>query len=166
MMAVGGQLRRGMMRRRHVDHVFHERAAITRLAVPVIREEITVGERLRQIVPPEHREPVTHPVHALKQHPAAGARASERLAQRLDFRLRHPLARLEIGLNDAVPAARRETVPTGLERGNDVRRLAVCLDAEAVRVFVCMLGDVGVGGGDRIERPDGVRDAVPREMVR
>src|SRR6266581_7509982 len=86
-MAVRSEHRGRMMRGGRVDHALHERAAVARLAVP------PVGE---QVVAVQHRQPVPHPVHALEEHPAARGGALKRLAQRFDFRLRHLIARFEI----------------------------------------------------------------------
>src|SRR2546425_1843717 len=117
MMAVRGEHRRGMMGGGCVDHALHERAAVARLAIPSIREQIAVCEGTRQVVRVEHGEPVPHAVHALEQYPATRARTLERLTQSFDLGLRHLLARFEIRLDHAVATTRREAVATGGESG-------------------------------------------------
>src|SRR5437899_6993241 len=114
----------------------------------------------------EHREAVTHAVYALEQHPTTRARTLERLAQGLDFGLRHALARLEVSLNDAMATPGRVAVTAGREGARDVGRATVGLDADAVRILVGMLGDVGVGRGKCIEHRDGVRHTVSHQTSR
>src|SRR5436190_1021370 len=106
-----------MMRGGRVDDAFHEGTAVTRFAVPSIRQHIAVGERARQVMPIQHGQAVAHAMDALKQHPATGARHLEWLAQRLDLGLGHLVARLKVGLDHPMSAAGREAVPALGERG-------------------------------------------------
>ena len=105
-------------------------------------------------------------MHALKQHPAARARALERLAQLFHGRRGYLIARLEVGLDHTVAASGGIAVAArGEHAGNVGRGAAVRRDADAMRVFVGMLGDLGINVRQRIERRHGVCHTLAREPV-
>ena len=154
-----------MVRRGRVDDAFHECAAIARLAIPAVGEEIAVRERARQIVVIQHRQAVAHAVDALEEHPATRAGLLERLAQRLDFGLGHLIARFEVRLDHAMAAARRKPVAARRKRRRDIRGDTEGLDADAVRKLVRVLRGVGVRCGDRVQRRHGIGHAVLLEPL-
>ena len=77
-------MRSRMMRMNGMHHIFHERAPITAMAVPIIRQKIASMKRAREIMRIEAREPMPKRVHALKEKPSSVAFA-EIVAEGIDL---------------------------------------------------------------------------------
>src|SRR5688572_17957703 len=92
----------GMVRIRDVHDVLHERAAITRVPVPAVSQQVTPLESLLEVVLVEHRQPVPHAVHALKPDPALSLILTEWSAESIHFSGRDPILLAEPRLDDAV----------------------------------------------------------------
>src|SRR5690348_8872054 len=77
-----------MMRMNRMHRIFHERAAITAMAIPVICKKIASEQCAWKVVRIEAREPMPQGMHALKEQPSAPSRCTIRLAERVDtFRI-------------------------------------------------------------------------------
>ena len=72
------------MRVNRVHYIFHERAAITTMAIPVVRQEIASVKRAREIVRIETHEPMSEGVHALEKKPSAPTLRTIGLADTVD----------------------------------------------------------------------------------
>src|SRR2546423_15473452 len=101
-----------------------------------------------------------HPVYTLKQDPATGARTLEGLAERLEIARADVVARFEVGLNEAVAAARRRRLAAGGERRDECRIASERGNAEPVGVLARAPRHVTIGRREWIERRDGDRETI------
>lgn len=136
------------MRVNGVHHIFHERAAITAMAIPIIRQKIAPVKRTREVVRIEACQSMTEGMHALEEKPSASSLCTIGLAETVDtsriidqrwiehvikIRLDHPMITTRLKEFRAT-RKRLAYIGIGLKSGNSD---GMCVDMTvALHVFV------------------------------